>query len=446
MKQYTKYRIYSGLLSIFVGVITCWPMPVSAAPDLVKLYVAPASQSIVSGNSFTLQVRLIKDTNAKVDYAKADIVFPSQYFEIISISRSGSHFSYNGGPLTSFNNSNGTLVVSGSGDTLPTNANVLVASVTFRAKAVGTRSVSFTDSSVAGDELGSGNVKNALTATAEASINITPPPSPPVTTQRASNNTTPDQTPSPATPESESEIKQIPTLDEQNESSSYIEQTEIVADTATTPEQRIQLWQWILSGLLSVGAICGIAYVLITKKREEPVMLPETITKTIPTDTHIEAAGNENSSTNLYGLGSTTNEVSQDIPQSSLRSGPGVVPALATEASEQPAVGGVEIQPLDPAWSARLNLSPDVTQDISTEPVSPVLPPQVQITEQTYPTPLPSEPPLQVMPRTVEAPVPAQPPRIAPTQPDEFPDMFEEGAARLSAEGFDEQLKPKNVT
>jgi hypothetical protein len=142
----------------------------------VKLYVAPASQSVVSGNSVTVQVRLSKAANSKVDYAKADMTFSTNQLEIVSVSRSGSYFNASGGPVTSFNNSKGTLNISGSGDTLPSNADVLVASVTFKAKSAGTGTLSYTNASLAGDLLGSGSVKNALTATAGTSVLVSSPP------------------------------------------------------------------------------------------------------------------------------------------------------------------------------------------------------------------------------------------------------------------------------
>jgi hypothetical protein len=469
MKQYAKYRIFGGFLSTLVAVFAFGSSQVYAAPDVVKLYVAPASQSVVSGNSVTVQVRLSKAANAKVDYAKADMTFSTNQLEVISVSRSGSYFNATGGPVTSFNNSKGTINISGSGDTLPTNADVLVASVTFKAKAAGTGTLSFTGASVAGDLLGSGNVKNSLTATAGTSVVVSSPPTtPPATTQPKPSSTSQSQppstqTPAPVAPDSDPENTVATRQDEQTDFSPSTGQTEAANDIKAPGTRPIQIWQWVLSGLISLAAIGGIAYVLITKKREQSGMLPDSTPEPVSLDTQTETIVDENAAAELLAIGSAASADAQDKHEAEPLAQPTPVYVQPEHIVpvEPVSVEGVEIEPLDPAWPTRLNSAPpaeftavaNVAQNV---PVAPVVQPQPQVIEPVYAPQPPAavaiqEPiqalqPVQVVPPVAEASIPVQQvPPTAPQQTDDFPDMFEEGAARLTAEGLDEQLKPKNA-
>lgn len=439
MKQHKKYRIFSGLLSALVAAFACGTTQVSAAPDVVKLYVAPASLSVVSGNSLTIQVRLSKAANAKVDYAKADLTFSSNQLEITSVSKSGSHFNASGGPVTSFNNSKGTVNISGSGSTLPVNADVLVASVTLRAKSTGTGLISFTNASVVGDLLGSGSMKNALTATAGSSVAVSSPPapSPPATTQSKPTSPMPSQTttspaPTPEAAAGNAEATPNTGPDEQTELISDVKSTDVATDSSQTQGQATQLWQWILSGVISLAAIGGIGYVLIMKKRGQADMLPDSTPAPLSFDAQTETAVAVDAVVQPPAIDSEGLQAEQLASP-----GPVYSPVENPVSAETASVGGMEIEPLDPAWPTQI--TPDVQPQVPA--VEPVYAPQTTVVETQTPVELVA----QATSQAVEGPAPEQQAPVPLTGGDEFPDMFEEGAARLSAEGFDERLKPKNA-
>ncbi len=164
-----RFAIFSTSSLLFF-VTLLMPYQVYAATNTVRLYVQPSSTSITVGSTVTLQIRLNKDSNSHIDYTNAIVAYPAQLFEVTTISTSGSYFVENNGPSTTYSNSAGSLQVRGSGATLPTQADVLVASVTFRAKTAGNAAIIFSNNSQAGRLLGGGNVKNYLTSTSSGTI------------------------------------------------------------------------------------------------------------------------------------------------------------------------------------------------------------------------------------------------------------------------------------
>jgi hypothetical protein len=204
---------------------------------------------------------------------------------------------------------------------------------------------------------------------------------------------------------------------------------------------------------------------LITKKREQNGLLPDSAPEPISPDTQTETILDENAAAELLAIGYVGGTVAQDEPEAEplAQPTPIYVPTQEMAPAEPVSVEGVEVEPLDPAWPTRLNAAPqveaptvaDLPQDI---PVEPVVPPivQPQVIEPVYvpqppvaaemQEPVQAQQPVQVVPPVPESPMPPrQAPTATPQQTDDFPDMFEEGAARLTAEGLDEQLKPKNA-
>ncbi len=189
------------LLAVMTAGLMMWAasLNVVAATNQLKLYLTPASASLTTNGSSSFQIRLNKQTSSKVDYVNAELRYPANLVEATSVSKTNSHFNANGGPSVSVNNSTGIIVVTDQGDSLLTPADVLVATVTFRAKTAGSASVTFTTNSQAGNLLGANNVKNYLDSTTGAIITITQPvttaPLPPPTSSPTAPKTPATQAP-----------------------------------------------------------------------------------------------------------------------------------------------------------------------------------------------------------------------------------------------------------
>ena len=165
--------VYGGSIFLFAS------SNVAAAEPKVKLYLTPATAKTPVGSTISFQVRLSKNTTAVVDYANADMIFPTASLEIVSISKVGGHFSKDGGPSTAYSNAVGTISVKGEGASLATKADVLLATITLRAKKTGSANISFTSKSQAGDINNGGHVKNAMDAWTGAIVTVSSTPSQP---------------------------------------------------------------------------------------------------------------------------------------------------------------------------------------------------------------------------------------------------------------------------
>lgn len=171
-----------------------------AAPSQLRLYVSPSSTQVSTGTTFSLQVRLEKNTTDRVNYVYADMKFSQNLLEVVSISRVGSAFTTDNGPSIAYSNSQGTITLAGSGNDLPTPADVLVGTVVFRAKTTGTATLSFTADSKAGRQLGGTNVRNLLDTAMGATISIVTPPTAPIVSSPIPQPSIPAAPTTPVTP------------------------------------------------------------------------------------------------------------------------------------------------------------------------------------------------------------------------------------------------------
>lgn len=283
----------SALVIILVAVVTYGEVlshmaqsSVQAATSSVKLYVNPTSLSITAGQTGSVQLRLSKDSSAKVDYVDAKATFSTANLEVVSISRQGSHFGYSNGPATSFNNSNGTLAISGRGAELATKADVLVATVTFRGKSVGTGSISYTASSQAGDLTNGGHVKNSLSARVGGIVDISSPP-PADSGSGISGGGTAPSTPPSSSPDAQEQATEeaaspdAPTSNEAPTGTTGDQDKNVPASgvTATLEEAvtKPPVWmQYLVPGAAVVGVtgIASLGWVLQRKRRKDGVHLP----------------------------------------------------------------------------------------------------------------------------------------------------------------------------
>ena len=436
--------------------------PVFAAGNDVRLYVTPSSSSGPIGRNVAVQIRLSKDTNAKVDYAKADTRFSTAVLEVVSVSRAGSYFTNNGGPTTSYNNSNGTLVVSGSGNTLPTVADALLVTVTFRVKTAGAGTISFTGSSEAGDLLGGGNVKNVLNATSGSSITGESPPPAATPAKPATATPTPSPTSSPqpsATTAPETPTPTPPatnTEDVANDENTL--QTTSLPEEGSTPSESptflssLEPWQMIAGAVLGVGLVGGAAFITVARLRKHetmPLQVPQSAEE-MEADS-INQLPTEDSFFQPQPVSIVADESQVPLAPVDTEASVGQPQFTSPEVPEAPVVvAGVEIEPLDPAMPSPLITvtQPEaVASAIPDEPIAAPMQPQLQPMPQpeSY-TPVTAyeQPPAAVQQEAYPAPVletPIAEEPITVGSEDEFPDMFEEGEARLRAEGLDSQLK-----
>jgi hypothetical protein len=290
---------YGGLVSFWAN------SSVVAATSTVKLYVNPASAGVTTGYTTALQLRLYKNSSAKVDYVDARVTFSAAQLEVVSISKQGSYFNSGGGPSVAYNNSNGTISVTGNGAPLATIDDVLLATVTFKAKTAGSGSVTFTAASQAGDITNGGHVKNSLDTRVGGVVNITNP----VSSGGSSGGGTPAPTnpvapvapvPSadPATPAPATEEPQTSGApSDQSQANGSPSQSDDVSTaierTVTSPPAWLQLLLPI-AGVVATLGMLGLGYVLFLKRKQGGVTLPPedeaTDAETMPTTETIAQA------------------------------------------------------------------------------------------------------------------------------------------------------------
>lgn len=172
-KKIVRLRIISAI--IISSLLALIGQSCTAAGE-VKLYVRLNPSSVLVGQTTNVEVRLSKTTSDKVDYAKTRLVYPASQLEVTVTSRNGSALTSGGGPTIAVNNSAGTVDITASGNPVATPSDTLVATLTFRAKAVGKPMISFASGAIAGDYHSDNNIKNYLTGTAGGMLTITAPP------------------------------------------------------------------------------------------------------------------------------------------------------------------------------------------------------------------------------------------------------------------------------
>ena len=149
----------------------------SAAADAATLFLSPSSDSRTVGDSFSVSVR-VNTGGVAINSAQATVFFPNDLLEVISLSQSGVFSLWPVNP--SFSNGGGTVSFAGG---LPspgyTGSSGTIILITFKAKAVGTATVTLDSASVlANDGFGT----DVLTSLGSGSFIITavgeeaPPP------------------------------------------------------------------------------------------------------------------------------------------------------------------------------------------------------------------------------------------------------------------------------
>lgn len=163
-----------------VPTIPTTPTPVAPNSDLV---MTPATSTIVSGNTFTVQVRV--NTNGQLTNAfQSDITYPTALLDVVSVDNTGSAYE-----IQAVNTAvPGSGVISlASGSITPKSGNLLINTITFRGKSSGLAQVRFSNPIVASSVTNTDVLKSvgtgdytisavAATATVTPAATVTPLP------------------------------------------------------------------------------------------------------------------------------------------------------------------------------------------------------------------------------------------------------------------------------
>lgn len=159
---------------------------VQAAGSPAKLYLAPASASVVKGSNVTYTIKL--DTGGStVNAVQANLSYPTANFSAVTIDTSTSAFS-----IEASNTASGGSIVLARGALTAVSGIVDVAKITLTTSAAGSPAVSWATGSAVVDSTDNSNILGTSTgATTTITNPVTPPPPPP------SPSPTPTPTPSP---------------------------------------------------------------------------------------------------------------------------------------------------------------------------------------------------------------------------------------------------------
>ncbi len=134
-----------------------------AATGNGQLYLTPATASLAAGSSFTVAIRE-NSQNQYVNAVQANLTYPSDKFDYVSASGTGSGFEI----AAETSGKNGVIKVS-RGTTTPKKGDQLIATLTLKAKASGAATLAFT----AGTALVSSVTnQNVLGSSSPASLQI----------------------------------------------------------------------------------------------------------------------------------------------------------------------------------------------------------------------------------------------------------------------------------
>ena len=450
---------------------------VAASPG-VWMYVSPSSSTMTSGSTRNIQVRLGKDSSAKVDYAEARLHFSAAQLEIVSVSKQGSYFSWSGGPKVTYSNNSGTAVISGTGPLLPTQADVLIATINFRAKSAGSAVISLDSNSRAGDITGGSRVKDVLDGRSGATVAVSAPvsadpgtgpaPSSPTTPESSPDEQAQDQADKPTTDDSSSGVAQSDATD----SPSAANDDKALAGTSEADFSEKPAWQVYLlpaaGGVLALG-LAGAGVLLYVRKKHQGPQLPplEEQAEEVAMPSTEQFATGYAQAPDLDTEEPLVNESSEDdvqpfAAQTEVSDAPSVEPSPTLESTinpefEQPS----SLTDTLPTQQTEAVMGDQDTAlaDTVTAPVVPNVPPP------TYTPVIPPEPPSQPLAYPVDAyaqpAVQEQPMQLAvpprPTTPMQtgqvdyanMPDMFDLGAERLRKEGLGDLIAnkpPQNPT
>jgi hypothetical protein len=182
----------SVLLAAFVAAATGVYLLSSLRADngSATMSLNPASQNVTAGDSFNVQVRL--NANDSVSRVQSHLTFPSNLLDATAVSGSGSAFENDSQHSISAGN---VTIERSSNDSK--SGNLLIATVTFKAKSSGVAAVSF-----ANDSFARHDDDNILTGISGGQYQIaaapTPPPPTPTPTPAPNPSPAPSPTPKPA--------------------------------------------------------------------------------------------------------------------------------------------------------------------------------------------------------------------------------------------------------
>jgi hypothetical protein len=163
-----RFRIKFGIAIALAGILVS-VLPINQA-QAATLFISPSSGTFSVGSSITVSVRT-NTQSAAVNTAEANILYSTDTLELLSVSQGPTFYLPAPG---SPNKGIGTAYFGGG---LPTpgfnGASGILGSMTFRARAEGTATVSVSSGSVL---LNDGAGTNALDGTASARFSIVPPP------------------------------------------------------------------------------------------------------------------------------------------------------------------------------------------------------------------------------------------------------------------------------
>ena len=254
-----------------------------AAPSStqVKLYLSPAQLGVEQGQTFSEEIRLSKSGNEKVDYVSAQLTFPAQLITIKGFNRSGSAFNNGIGLRVTYNNSNGTLSASGSGNALGSSADVLVVTITFEAKAAGQADLKFSTTSQAGALLGNNSVKNALDTMVGGVVNVASATSEPASTPKSGSGSTTGTSPTTGSSTKSQPVITTPaarpdttsTLNDAPQSGNAVVVPADGSSVMTSASTAKQVWPWLLLVGLILGLPGGVLARLAWVVRKHPQQL-----------------------------------------------------------------------------------------------------------------------------------------------------------------------------
>jgi len=161
-----KFLYFFQTLVVAAIILLCVPTARAATLTLV-----PSTSTVALGNIFSVRV-LTNTTGDAINNVEATIQFPTDLLEVVSVSKASSIFTL-WVEEPSFSNSTGRIVFNGGAANPGFNgSNGMIASVTFRAKKVGTASIIFADGAVRKND---GMGTDVLTSRNSTVVNIGAP-------------------------------------------------------------------------------------------------------------------------------------------------------------------------------------------------------------------------------------------------------------------------------
>lgn len=168
----TLQRIVLAITMVAVCAPLLVPLSAHAAAE-VNLYIVPVDSVATVGDTVQTELRLNNTSYERIDSIEAYLTYPVSTLEIVGVSTSGSAFTASSNLTATYDNTAGTLYVTGAGPIIPTPSDSLIANIKFKTKQSGNARISYSDTSKAGMHGNGGVLRNVLTGTLGSSISIT---------------------------------------------------------------------------------------------------------------------------------------------------------------------------------------------------------------------------------------------------------------------------------